>query len=265
MKFISLVFFLFIFGGYLPAQSGTLYGVIGLDLYQVDHQSAATTLVAKIDAPRGAKLHDLAYHHKEQTFYSFSQNRYSPRLVRFGWDGSFVEIGLLKVNGRPILQCDAIAYNPEDKQLYASITVNGPEAYCGTIVRVNPNSGDCTIIGSMENMGNDADDLIFKDGNLYIGDGIPMVNKLKLFRCTFKEVDKKGLRPTLIKETIYRKLTDFALLNGLLYVPDGKYQLLKYGFDNGDAQAIGITHRPNPAFQEKRMVGLTAVKIVYAK
>lgn len=249
----------------VSAKNARLFGVIGNALYSVDHETAATKKIVDIRVPQGVMMRDLTYHDNEQVFFSFTHFMTAPRLVCFSWDGSFKDIGPININGHPVSMIEAIDYNEADGHVYASVSTDGVDKYSETIVRVNIETAACTIVGTLNAIGRDADDIAFWTGKLYVSDGIPRSDVSIIHACRMPEADQRGFASKIVKRAPYRRISDLAAMNGYLYGTDEKYRLVRYALDGKDAVLIGKTHTPNPDLREKRMLGLATVKMTFAK
>lgn len=119
--------------------SDRLYGItqVGGRLLLIDLTTAAVTPVG---SPGGNNVGALEFDTHTRTIYGIDDSSSGSRLIRVHpQTGAQTVVGLLGAN---IFDCNGLAYNPADRQLY---TIN---ASTEQLLRINPVTGQATVIGA---------------------------------------------------------------------------------------------------------------------
>ena len=106
----------------------------------------------------------------------------APTLVRVTNSGNYIEVGRITYNGVDVAIAEGLAHDSESNTLYATVSLNGGvnegDFWSESLMSLNPENGEATflteIITSVPTQPeSDTDDLIVRDGILYLTDSAP--------------------------------------------------------------------------------------------
>lgn len=231
----------------LKAQNFQLIGLIDNKLVLIDSLTGALQAQATIDNISLADHVNLTYHYEKDLYYTIMSPNEAPKLVSITKEGDYQIIGTLMYNGNPVPLCDALAYNPVRKKLYAGASLNGGvlqnDFYTESIVEIDPDTGVCSLITTIStNLPlPDIDVMAFEGDVMYFFDGAPPgANFLYFYRLDFANLGVVSF-PQIIYQSTYIAIEDFTVTSQNIYFTEGR-NLRRFNLSTGTLHLVGTTH-----------------------
>jgi gliding motility-associated-like protein len=233
----------------LKAQNFQLIGLIDNKLVLIDSLTGALQAQATINNIALGDHVNLTYHYEKDLYYTILSPNEAPKLVSITKEGDYQIIGALMYNGNPVPLCDALAYNPVRKKLYAGASLNGGvlqnDFYTESIVEIDPDTGVCSLITTIStNLPlPDIDVMAFEGDVMYFFDGAPPgVNFLYFYKLDFVNIGSISF-PQVIYQSTYINIEDFTVTSQNIYFTEGR-NLRRFNLSNGTLHFVGTTHSP---------------------
>lgn len=235
-----------------------LIGFIGDNLVKVDAQTGDTEFITKINFPPNGRHFELTYSFEDCLFYSINNPTDEPEIIAFDWDGNIQSMNRLRMNGRTIFTCESLAFNWANGKLYAGGSLDGQDFFSESLMEVDRNTGEATLVSQLEIPGvrEDFDNISFENNILYLGDGDPAAGTTTYYRIDFATVTNAPIRPELLFVTSYVGSADMTVKDGFLFFPGLDPELYSFDINQPRLNFIGRTHN-STQFGGGRMAGIS--------
>ncbi|MBC6994171.1 hypothetical protein QWY85_18575 [Neolewinella lacunae] len=263
---IIYLFLLMVSGpGVLAGQSEIIMGIIGNQLVSIHQQTAQITVLAEVNVPANVVTDDLVYSKADNAFYTYINALNYPKLVRIGWDGSYKEIGSLKLKGERLGLCEGLTLRESDGKVFAAGALSSRGGLSNLLLTVNLETAECNLVNQLpiSYQYTDMDNIYFWDGDLFFDDNRRNID-LSVFR-----VDRYSLtspmQPTRVLRTKYFSATDVAVIGTSVFFVTGDRYLGVYSPESfAPPRLIGPTH-DRKEYSGGIFNGITAVPLTIAK
>lgn len=216
----------------LPAQSGTLVGLVGHQLVRVNLETAELIPLRTLAAPEGAELRNLIYVPQDTSFYTIADFRMAPQLVRIDQAGQLTYVGALSLSNTQVYFCESLSYDSDTGKAYASVSLDGPistDKISETLIELDLKSASGRRVASLKGgiPGNDMDEIAFFDGQVQIFDGVP--GRKTTYFFPFEMEGLRGqVRAGSMQNLPYLTMDDVVAISYRIYFPHAFDQTLYY-------------------------------------
>lgn len=227
----------------LSAQSNRLIGLINNTLVEVDPFAPSLREIVSFNYP--ISLAELTYSPDQCAFFSIADNVGSPRLIKLLEDGSLEDIGLLSMPSNTIFTCEAMEYNPADGLLYAFGSLDGQELFAESLFIIDPTTAVCRFVTRMvfnTGAGADADNMDFRDGVLYINDGITASGTTDFYSIPLTSLVNVPVTPDFQGRTAYYSVTDQAVFSEKYIFPTAERAVILVDIEDLSVSNSGQSH-----------------------
>lgn len=264
--YLKLIIFWFIsllgtLTGFSQTASDSLILLANHKLYKVHKNNGGTTLYLPITNFPSADPFSLDWCEPQSCYYGI-QVALGNSIFRISETGVYTTLGPVTVPGHTISVMEGIAFNPQDNQLYASVSLNGGSSqgdYCSeTLIRVNPLNMQGQIIGVFSHpttnaIESEADAIEFDEqGNLYYFD-CSVNSDSRIFKQDLAFANP----PVLLCQEAYYTMSDLTVRDNTIYISraSGTYIINQCPVTGGSLQQVPVS--PVSLFNGTPLRGIT--------
>lgn len=233
--------------------SSGVYTLINDKIAKLDGATGnASTALSITNFPSEHKHSALTYNSSTGDFFLIQNTSTAPLLVKISDSGEYTEVGRIMYNGNPVDIAEGLAFDSGSDILYLTASLNGgvPDGdfWSESLLTIDPETANATflteIVTSAPTPDSDTDDLVFRDGVLYITDGAPPgANFTTFYSLAVDDIVNGGsTSPTQIFTTIYFTGGRIAVNDDFIYLTSDKslYKLDRAAPTSLDF--VGTTH-----------------------
>ncbi|WP_343634809.1 gliding motility-associated C-terminal domain-containing protein [Fluviicola sp.] len=255
-----LIGILFLFTGLVYSQTtaDTLILLANQKLYKVNKNNGGVNPYLNISNFPAADPFSLDWSESQSCYYGI-QVPLGNSIFRISETGVYTTLGAVNVPGYTISVMEGIAFNPQDNQLYASVSLNGGASqgdYCSeTLIRINTATMQGQIIGVFSHpttnaIESEADAIEFDEqGVLYYFDC-----SVNSDSRVFKQDMAFANPPVLLCQDSYYSMTDLTVRDNTIFISrgSGAYIINSCPVTGGSLQTVLVSSAGFPSGTQLR-------------
>ena len=256
----GILFFLTLFG-YAQTANDSLIVLANHQLYKVNKNNGGVSPYLNITNFPAIEPFSLDWSESQNCYYGIEFSL-GNSLFKISETGVYTTLGPVNVPGYTISVMEGIAFNPQNNQLYISVSLNGGPSegdYCSeTLVRVNLVTMEGQIIGTFGHpttnaLESEADAIEFDEqGGLFYFD-CTVNSDSRIFKQDLNFLNP----PVLLCQAPYYSMADLTVKDNEIFIArgSGTYIVNKCSATGGSLQTVNLA--PNSLFNGTHLRGIT--------